>query len=136
MTERRVIVDEDISAKQAEALAAMLGRTDERVEALEAAQAERTCRMDHGALARLIEGLDARIEAAVTRALDAHVNRLSDDKDPHLPPVVRRAADVATRHWWSGISDRGMRLVVGSIVIAVLIWLGSLGIVFKGVPKA
>lgn len=128
MTERRVIVQEDIPVDQADALARMLGGVDERVEALERGAAERTCRLDHSALARLIEGLDARIEEAVERALIAHAKRLAHPDDPHLPPMARRAAGVVTDHWWDKFSKRFTLAILGaalSIALALGVYLAA-----------
>lgn len=131
MAEHRVIVDTDISAQQAEALAAMLGRTDERVDALEAINAERTCRLDHGALARLIEGLDAKIEAAVTRAFDSHMEDLASDKNKSLPTVAVRASGHVWSHlrtrfseWFTSYVFTGLLTVILALCLYIALRLG------------
>lgn len=123
MSERRVIVDTDISAQQAEALAAMLGGIDERVVALEAAPAERTCRMDHSVLAKMLEGMDARIEAAVDRALIAHAKRLAHPEDVHMPPMAKRAAGIVSEHAWERFAKR-FTLAILAAALSVLLAVG------------
>lgn len=83
---------------------------------------------------RSLDALERRLKDHIDESLVLHTQRMASD-DGLSRPVFTKAADHATEHWWGKVSRKGMGLVVGAAVVALLIWLGSLGIVFKGAPK-
>lgn len=83
-----------------------------------------------------IEGLREYTVIAVQSALAKHMEALAHPDDRQLKPVAVRASGHVADHWWGWLSKRGMAAFVGAVVVALLIWLGSQGIVFKGAPKA
>jgi hypothetical protein len=93
---------------------------DGHSEALSAAQEK------IAALERQMHELRATLRATLIEV----ASELRDDSD-WSGLAWRSGADIITEHWWTKLSKRGMALLVGAVAVALLIWLGSLGIIFK-----
>jgi hypothetical protein len=83
---------------------------------------------------RQFESLRQHIDERIATELDLYTKRMSTDSDMARPYWVTGSNHIAS-HWWGWMSKRGMAALLGAVVVALLIWLGSLGIVFKGAPK-
>jgi hypothetical protein len=114
MTER------NITLREGDALASMISGMESRIDQLEA---ERETVRD---LKREVSTLRLELKSMIIEA--AH--DLRDDSNFSVP-YWKDGADAVAEHWWGKLSKRGMALLVGACAVALLIWLGSLGIVFK-----
>ena len=83
-----------------------------------------------------IEQRIAELEAHAVRKEDlrAEIKRaaheLRDDSD-FAGPYWRRGADTAVDHLGTKVAKKIGMYIVGAIAAALLIWLGSLGVLFK-----
>lgn len=114
------MTDRNITLKEGDALAQMMSGMEERIEHLEA---ERETVRD---LKREVATLRLELKSMIIEA--AH--DLRDDSNFSVP-YWKDGADAVADHWWGKLSKKGMALLVGACAIAILIWFGSLGIVFK-----
>ena len=114
MTER------NITLREGDALASMMAGMEARIDQLEL---EREEVRD---LKREVSTLRLELKSMIIEA--AH--HLRDDS-AFSAPYWKAGADHMTGHWWGQLSRKGMSFVVGACAVALLIWLGSLGIVFK-----
>tara|TARA_R110000868_G_scaffold79462_1_gene226144 strand:+ start:80 stop:430 length:351 start_codon:yes stop_codon:yes gene_type:complete len=114
MTERQITV------KEGDTLAAMISGMEERLEKLEE---QKEVVKD---LKRELSTLRLELKSMVIEA--AH--DLRDDSDFSVP-YWKAGADHVADHWWGKLSRRGMVVVLGACAAALLIWLGTLGIVLK-----
>lgn len=114
------MTDRNITLREGDALASMISGMESRIDHLEHAQEEVRD------IKRELSTLRLELKSMVIEA--AHDLR---DDTGFLVPYWKSGAEAVAEHWWGKLSKKGMALLVGACAIALLIWFGSLGIVFK-----